>query len=335
LFISLRRFWEQDGEKSAEALLRFGELVLEALALHAVEVDAADYEYFQQEVRRRRDELSERPPPEEILQIAGAVSRAIEDYNHRTARAIRIFNIELHNMVGMLTDTVSHIAASGSSSVSKLQNIEKQIERASMIEDIQKLKQQLGSCLESIREEAKSRKDDSAALVARISQEIERSRENRAALGLPALDPTGLPDRSELVEAIRSCLQERAPFHLAVLVLERCRAVMTRYGAGIVDEMRLQLSEHVAKQLGEQDRIYRWGSTSFVVLIRKDAPRDVIRVEIARIAGSRLERTFQVGGRTVMLPISIAWSVFAPQTSDTHSLLEQIDKFVRGVDSLA
>jgi GGDEF domain-containing protein len=315
--------------------LRFAELVLEALALHAVEIDAADYEHFQQEIRRRRDELSERPSPEEILQIAGAVNRAIEDYNHRTARAIRIFNVELHNMVSMLTDTVSRIAASGSSSVNKLQTIEKQIERASMIEDIQKLKQQLGSCLESIREEAKNRKDDSAALVERISHEIERSREKRVAMGLPAHDPTGLPDRGDLTEAIRSCLKTRAPFHLAVLVLERCRAVMTRYGAGVVDEMRLQLSEHIGKQLGEEDRIYRWGPSSFVVLIRKDAPRDVVRVEIARIAGSRLERTFQVGGRTVMLPISLAWSVLTAQNSDTHSLLEQIDKFVRGVDSLA
>ena len=303
--------------------------------MHAVEVDAADYEYFQQEIRRRRDELSENPRPEEILQIAAAVNRAIEDYNHRTARAIRIFNVELHSMLSMLTDTVSHIAASGSSSVSKLQTIEKQIERASMIEDIQKLKQQLRSCLESIREEAKERKADSAALVARISHEIERSRENRMAFGLPALDPTSLPDRGELVAEIRSCFQGGVPFHIAVLVLERCRAVMTRYGAGIVDEIRLQLSEHVGKQIGKEDRIYRWGPTSFVVLIRKDAPRDVVRVEIARIAGARLDRTFHVGGRTVMLPISIAWSVFAPQINDTHSLLEQIDKFVRGVDTLA
>lgn len=86
-------------------------------------------------------------------------------------------------------------------------------------------------------------------------------------------------------------------------------------------------------ELGAGNQIYRWGAGGIVAFVDRDVPLDALRGEVARIAGKRLDTTFQTGGRTVMVPLSLAWSVIAGGRQDSHSLLQQVDKFVRSVES--
>ncbi len=295
-------------------------------------MDASDHERFQQEIHRRRDDLSTLPPPAEILVIAGNVTRVIEEYNHRATRAIRIFNTELHNMVKMLSETVATVSEANSRSIERLQSIERQVERAAMIEDIQKLKLQLASCLDTIRQEARSRNEETSSLVGGLTSGIRKVIEKRESSGLAQPDETGLPGRSELAEAIRGCILGRTPFYLVIFVMERASAIRARYGAPVLDQMMLHLSQTVTPELGEGDQIHRWSAAALVCLVQRNVTLDALRAEVARVAGKRLDTTFHVGGRTVMVPLTLAWSVIRGAGHDSQSLLEQTAKFISGVE---
>src|ERR1700676_2667267 len=128
-------------------------LFLQGIALHAVEGEKSDYEHFRADIDQFGKQITPELPMPELLVAVGAALQAMENYNRRTTQVIHRQNSELQNMVSMLTQTVITIGSSGDSSVQKLQEIERSIERARMLEDMQALKLRLGECLETVREE--------------------------------------------------------------------------------------------------------------------------------------------------------------------------------------
>ena len=73
----------------------------------------------------------------------GAVLKALEDYNARTTRHLRMQGAELYHMIAMLTRTVATLGSGNEQSVSRLREIEGQIEKTSGIEDVRVLKLRL------------------------------------------------------------------------------------------------------------------------------------------------------------------------------------------------
>jgi hypothetical protein len=51
-----------------------------------------------------------------------------------------------------------------------------------------------------------------------------------------------------------------------------------------------------------------------------------VRTEIRRFAEAKLEKTAEVGNRTVLLPISASWSIFAV-TPPLEELLKKMEAF--------
>ena len=84
--------------------------------------------------------------PFEVLEIADEALAAIEEdakaaRDHRRGR-----NEELQAMISMLAETVASISVQKDSSVTRLKQIEQQIERATVLEDVRALKATLSDC---------------------------------------------------------------------------------------------------------------------------------------------------------------------------------------------
>ena len=164
------------GEKNKDADIAYRRIIglfLQGIALHAVEGDKADHVRFTSDI----DEFARKITPElqmsELLLAVGGALRAMEDYNRRTTNVVRRQNEELQHMVSMLTQTVITIGASGESSLTKLQDIEKSIEQVRMLEDMQLLKLRLGECLEAVREETLRQKTDGQSTLETLKRELE------------------------------------------------------------------------------------------------------------------------------------------------------------------
>ncbi len=320
-------FGEKDGDADS-AYRRIIGLFLQGIALHAVEGDKSDYDRFRNDIDGFATQIGPATPMSELLVAVGGALRAMEDYNRRTSKFVRRQNEELQNMVSMLTQTVITIGSSGEASVNKLQEIEKSIEGARLVEDIQLLKLRLGECLESVRQEAIRQKTEGQSALASLQEELNNSRERIGAFATPVdLDgATGLPAKKEALKALQAALGTPQNKFLVVAVVSRVQAVNARFGYAVGDRVLATFAEHFKKNLGASDQLYRWHGPAVIALLSRADRIEKVRTEMRRFADIKLEKTIEVGARTVLLPVSASWSAFAVE-GPLDSLLKKLEAF--------
>jgi GGDEF domain-containing protein len=325
--ISLKSYLARDTEAEA-AYRRIIGLFLQGIALHAVEGDKADFERFRDDIDRCIATLSPKTPMSELLVVVGGALRAMEDYNQRTSKFVHRQSTELQHMVSMLTQTVITIGSSSETSVNRLQNIEKSIESTRAVEDIQILKLRLSECLEAVREEAQRQKDDGESALNNLKQELESSRDRLGSFkAAPEMDEaTGLPGKAEADKAIRTAMASPKGKFLLIAVCSRVQAVNARFGYAVGDRILAAFAEHFKKGLSARDQVYRWQGPALVALLDRAERLDRVRAEIREFADAKLEKTTEVGQRTVLIPISASWSVF-PLAPPLDAFLKQMEAF--------
>ena len=327
--ISLRSYLFRDMDEDTESTYRrmIG-LFLQGIRLHAVEGDRGDYDGFREDIDKIEKSLLPETAMSELLLLVGGALRAMEDYNQRTSKFVRRQNSELQHMVSMLTETVITIGDSSQNSVNKLQDIEKGMERVREVEDIQVLKLRLGECLEAVRSEASRQKRDGQNALQTLRKELEESQERIGAFHLPPdLDlATGLRGKVEAEKAIEAALAAPAGKFLVIAVCSRVQAVNARFGYAVGDGVLSAFADHFKKGLLASDSLYRWQGPALVAVIELATRIDRVRTEIRQFADQKLEKTMEVGQRTVLIPITASWTVF-PISPPRDILLKQVEAF--------
>jgi GGDEF domain-containing protein len=327
--ISLRTYLLGDSDRDVESSYRrMIDLFLQAISLHAVEGDKADYERFRSDMSAFAERLTPKLPISERFMVVGEALRALEDYNRQTSRFLRIQNAELQNMIGMLTQTVIAVGASSDTSVSRLQDVEKALEQVRMVEDIRMVKAQLGDCLKTVRGEALRQKAEGKAALQSLQQELDQSRERLGGLSLSChLDPaTGLPGKAEAEKGLQEAAESGDEKFLLLAVINRLQAINARFGYAIGDQVLAVAAEHFRGALAAQDQLYRWQGPALLAILNRTAAIDSVRDEVRRFAEKKLEKTFAIGSRSVLLPISASWTIF-PIVPPLDALLQKIQTF--------
>jgi len=327
--ISFKPFLSAEKHKSADAeYQRIIGLFLQGISLHAVEGERGDYDRFRADIDVIAAQITPQTPISELLVAVGGALRAMEDYNRRTSKVMRGQSAELQNIVSMLTQTIITIGSGGEASVNKLQEIERSIERASMLEDIQQLKLRLGECLESVREEALRQKTEGQSTLDILRQELECSRGRMgsfaAAVDLDAA--TGLPGKKEALKAINAAMASPHNKFLAIAVVSRVQAVNARFGYAVGDRVLAAFAEHFRANLSVNDQIFRWHGPAVMAVMERGEGIEKVRTEMRRFAEVKLERTVEIGNRAILLPVSANWSIF-PVTPPMEELLKKLEVF--------
>jgi GGDEF domain-containing protein len=262
--------------------------------------------------------------------VVGEVIRALGEYNRHTSKFLSIQSTELHKMIGMLTRTVIAVGTSSETSVARLQEIEKTMERARFLDHIRSVKAQLGDCLERVRGEAERHKAEGKALVETLQQQLADSKDLSAgASWLVNLDPaTGLADKAEAQRALEQVAnsQEVSGMFVLIAVVNRMQAVNARFGYAIGDQILGMVAEYFRRSLPTEDKLYRWQGPALLGILSRKVSLTLVRHEIRRFAEARLEKTFVVGERSIMLPVSTSWTVF-PLIGPAEAMLRRIEIF--------
>lgn len=327
--ISIRKYLDAARtDELANALLRMNRLLLQAIRLHAVEVDTADLERFQAEIQQLEARLETARGGGDILVTAGAAIKALEAYNRRAGRTMRAQLLELRQMVATLTEGVEKLAAGSERSITNLRDITKQVERASTIEDIRLLRARLAECVSELEREASRQKEESAQVITRLKTEISRVSTQINPERLP--DPvTGLPLRAEAERALEAACAEGAHVYVAVFVVDRLALVNARFGYAIGDKLLNAFLARLRKHLSAADPIFRWSGPTFVALLERPAPAPVIEREIRRFASERHEEYIQAGGRSIILSVACSWTLIpAFEFMSAEPLIAKIDQFL-------
>jgi GGDEF domain-containing protein len=334
MFISLKRYLDNRPEQVTNALLRMVRLLLQGIEYHAVKGDAVDYERFRADMEKVQDSLGEQPNASEVLVLAGATVKALEDYNARTTRFLQLQTNELQTMIAMLTKTMTSLASGSESSVARLQAVEKQLHKASMIEDFQSAKIRMSECLESLRTEIVRQREESARHVTELRDTIQQSKERTAAAATESAlrdAVTGLPERAEAEAALASASNGNRPIFAAIFVVERVDLINARFGHAVGDQILLYFYQHLAQSLDPADRMFRWSGPALLALLDRHQTIGQLREELTRIASKRLAKTVTVGARSVLLPVAANWTLYpVSEIRPVQLLIQNLDEFVHG-----
>lgn len=308
---------------------RMIDLILQAISLHAVSGDTADYERFRSDMNAFGGRLTPELSMEERFVVVGEALRALEDYNRHTSRFLRIQNAELHNMISMLTQTVIAVSANSETSVAGLQGIEKSLEEARMLEDVRVVKAHLGECLHSVRGEALRLKEEGKAALESIQLELAQSQERLGGFSVGShLDTaTGLPGKVEAERGLHEAVASPGTKFLLLAVINRWEAVNARFGFAIGDQVLAIAVEHFRGALPAEDKLYRWNGPALLGVMSRTADIGVVRDEVRRFADKKLEKIFVIGARSVLLPISASWAIF-PLVQPIDALRRKVEIFI-------
>jgi diguanylate cyclase (GGDEF)-like protein len=327
--ISFKKLWDSSGQKQDEGDLRVVQLLLQGIALHAVEGDPHDHEKFRTDMKHLLDELGEEPSPALLLMTTGAALQTLEDYNHHTSRYMRVQGAELHNMIAMLTKTIATLGTGSERAVTRLREIEGQIEKSVVIEDVRLLKARMETCLEGIRDEADRQRIESLQTVEGLKHEIAQARERiRTTVVAPARDSiTGLLSRAAAMSAFLETTQISPPALAAFFVVDRVAVINARFGHAVGDRVLTLYLEELRKKLHPDDRIYRWSGPAFVVLMLRPDSLEKVRDQLRFLVPGKLEKTIELESRSALVPISATWTVF-PVTLPVEDLGAKLDQFL-------
>jgi GGDEF domain-containing protein len=335
MFISLRKYLENRPEQMMGALHRMVRLLLEAIDVHAIRGDSADYEKFRKDVASILESLAATPTACEVLVLAGKTVKSLEEYNSRTGKVVEQQRAELQATIAMLTKAMAAVAAGSQTTVGRLEEIERELETASQLEDFQSAKARMAECLHGLRAEIGRQKIESTHQVTELRAVIEKSSDPGASWTkgeVARTDPiTGLLERPAAEAALAAAVKQGQAVYAAVFVLERLDLVNSRFGREVGDQVLAFFHEHVARSLTERDRLFRWTGPALIVVVERDVPMHKVREEMSRIVSSRLSKSVMIAGRPVLLAVPSNWMVFAAhEVRRLQQLLQNIDAFVEG-----
>jgi len=331
---SLRKYLFGRFAEEQQVFLRTTKLLLQAVGLHAVNCDEADYEKFRSDINQLAAQLEDSPYSEALL-VTGSAVKALEDYNRRLTRVFRSRQNELQSIVAMLTETISALGANSTRSSSRLQQLEKQLEKASAIEDLRAIKLRLADCLEELRTERRQNDQATQEHVCRLREGLEKARQElkRSAAAPGGTDSlSGLPERGTAEEVMAEGLASGRPLCAVVFVLDRLPAINARFGYAAGDRVMLGFLRHLKQSVARPAEIYRWTGPAFLLLAEASGQLVKFREDMTHIISTRVEETLRVGNRTVLLPVSGSCAVFPlSEAKSLPVLLTKIDNFVKGL----
>lgn len=326
--ISLKKFMHTGGEDLLDAYRRITALLMQAIALHCVEGETADYESFKTTVSDLIKSISDETPPQDVLIAAGTVSKAMQEYGRRTTQFIKAQSVELQNMIGMLTRTLSEISTSSARSISSLQEIERKLTKTAMIDDIRTLKLRMGDCLETVREECERQNHEAAQVVSSLRAGLASSAEQGTAAKAKEDPVTGFSSREQAESELKAAAVNGKKVYAAVFVVDRVHAINSRFGHAIGDKVMVFFAQKLTEAISASDRIFRWGDSSYLAILEREVGLDSVRRELGQYLFHKWEKPFDLGSRSVVLPISSTWLLLELSSHGAKKALTEIEVFV-------
>ena len=330
--ISIKRLLEGQRDTGDPAFFRLASLLLEAIALHAVNCETGQFAAFRDGVRNIRLEVEQAESTAHALLLSGEAVHSMDVYNRGIEAFLRNHSEEFHRILRMLSRSLLEVSQASDTASSKLRQIEKEIESASRLDELVLIRARLSESLRALAEENSRQRKQAAALAGHLRGQLTSvcSQAERR------LDPvTGLPDGAAAVAEIEALLaggagRERG--YVAVFRLERLDAINSRYGYAVGDRVLLSCAQHLAQQLAGADKLHRWRGPALLAILQRPVRLHDVRLEISRIASMRHEELIEINNRSVLLPLSCtATTIPIEEHSSGESVVRTIEGFLQAL----
>jgi GGDEF domain-containing protein len=320
--VTLKKYLSDDKTDTRHVMT----VLLNGIATTAIRSDVEEYNRFAAVLDNIAEATAKDSTIEELLETAGTAVEALHSYNQRTSVFVRRQSTELRKVIGMLTESVITITGSSERSAGALEEIKGTLMGASGLEDLQLVKARLSACLEQVCQESVRRREDAEKTIATLENHIRRAEANLKSDA--GLDPvTNLPGRSAAEAALREASAQPGRKYLAALVLDSLQIVNARFGNTVGDKVLAALARHVEANLQPGDALFRWAGPALLAFFPRQCTIDRMRIDLRAVLGKTVQEDIDIGGRSVLIPVSPAWAVFG-LVPPLATILKHIDNFV-------
>ena len=339
--VSLKRYLNNTGGEST--LRKVAALLFEKLGEYAVTGDSEEFEAFRTEMRAIHDALTPDLPPENLLILAGSATQGLETYNKRISRMIARQGADFQAIIKMIEDSLLKIGGENAEFVRSLGKIDEDLQRCSGFQDLNSLKQNLGVCLSGFRQEIEREKTASKARIEKLQSQIENFRKPGAGSTGTTASPARAPApvraprplrttigprlREDCMAALQEAIDTGTRHFALVIVVNRVQPIIARFGSDAGKRMLARVEEHLQTQLLASDQVFRWAGPSMVSVLERPEALETVRSTVRRMLEASIEENYNIGGRSVLIPISVAWTLLM-LASTPEAMASQIQTFI-------
>jgi GGDEF domain-containing protein len=306
------------------------QLLLQGLSLHTIEGDPDDMALFQQDLNSVAGALTEESSAEELLLGVGSVIHAFDEFTRSTNKFTRARTHEFHAMLAMATETISFLGSSSEAELKQLHTFEKKLHDAATIEDVRGLRAKLDECLKDIRNESLRVKEHSQTKIAAFKAGIELAAGQVSPKKLRGLDTaTGLAGHAAAEEAVASRISDGEPFAVTLFIVDRLRILNGRFGRAISDQVLMLVAQHLGQTLPGDSSLFRWSGSAFLAILPAGVTGNAAKKQMQHVVATRLEKSIETGGRSLLLPIALSFMLQQISPSDSaENVFRGLDKMV-------
>jgi GGDEF domain-containing protein len=322
--ISIKRFMNRSEEEAViwQALY----LLLEKIGSEAVLGDPTESGDFIKNLERARESVVDAATPETLMVCIGSAVQSMAAHKQRVSRFIERQRREIQTMVSMLTKTVAKLSGDNTRSAQSLREIGEKLESTVGLEDLQELKARLSDCLRDFHDETRKQKAETEEMITALQQAVDRSREGNERC-LDADPATGLLRQDAAEASMLKNLKAGTRSYIVTVVVNRMQSINARFGYQVGDQVLRTCSDSIEKQLVPGDQMFRWSGPAVVLVLQRTESLEMVRGHLKRILDARIEETFSLGTRAVLIPISTSWSAIK-LVPPVGLVIKQIQAFI-------
>jgi GGDEF domain-containing protein len=278
------------------------------------------------------ERISEESSAEDILLAVTTALWSLDEHNRRTRKFIDMRSFELKSALRTMTETISVLTESRSESVERLTLVEGKMEKASAIQDIRSLRSSLQDCLDVIKEENARLRAESEARLHVLEEKVQSALASTASLNRAASSMdviTGLESHAAAEHQIAERITEGRPCVVALFVVSRLAFVNRHFGRKIGDQVLTQIARHISNSLPPNSMLFRWSGPALAAVVDIQPNLEEVNRKLARIASAHLSKNVDDGGRSLLVPITVAlWTQRAGAGSVEAGVFKAMDNFV-------
>ena len=120
---------------------------------------------------------------------------------------------------------------------------------------------------------------------------------------------------------------EGAHVYAGLFVMDRLQSVVSRFGPELGDRAMLFFVQQLSTALTGSDILFRWSPTAFLALIHRAESPDLVRRQMSKTITHRTEQSFEIGDRSVVLPLSSSWVIIPLFEHRYGEIVKKLDAF--------
>jgi GGDEF domain-containing protein len=322
--ISIKRFMNRSEEEAIvwQALY----LLLEKIGSEAVPGDPAELGDFTRNLQRAREAVADATTPETLMVAVGSAAQAMSGHRQLVSRFIERQRREIQTMVSMLTKTVARLSGDNTHFGQSFREIGDRLENAVALADLHEIKSRLSECLQDFNDETRKQKAETEEMIAALQKEVDRCRESSGPL-LDADPATGLLRQDAAESAMFKSITAGTRNYVVTVVVNRMQSINARFGYQVGDQVLRTCTGAIEKQLSPGDQMFRWSGPALVLVLQRNEPLETVRAQLKRILDVRIEETYSLGSRSVLLPITTSWTA-VKLIAPVGLVVKQIQAFI-------